>query len=199
MIRKSCLPIPLIVILAACATGGEQRATASAAATRSLGTANEYVIGPEDQLGILFWREKDISGDVQVRPDGIITLPLIGEVLAAGKTATALAAEIEMLAGRYLTEPSVTVTVRQIQSRKIYITGEVNNPGTYPLTGPRTIMQALALAGGVQEYARLKEITVLRVVQGQTQAYRFNYDDVSRGRNLDQNFELQPGDTIIVP
>jgi polysaccharide export outer membrane protein len=93
----------------------------------------------------------------------------------------------------------VTVVVRQINSRKVYITGEVNAPGAYPLTGPRTVMQAIALAGGVLEYARVDEITILREVQGKTQAFRFNYSDVSKGRKLDLNIELQPGDTIVVP
>jgi polysaccharide export outer membrane protein len=189
----------LILAVVSVVTYAEQANSARSSGVTVSSGSEDFVIGPEDVLGILFWREKEISGDVTVRPDGVITLALIGEVRAAGKTPTALAAEITTLAGRYLTEPNVTVTVRQINSRKVYITGEVNAPGAYPLTGPRTIMQAIALAQGVLEYARLDEIVVLRDVGGQMRSYRFNYEDVSKGRKLDQNFELQPGDTIVVP
>jgi polysaccharide export outer membrane protein len=189
----------LIVLVGAPCTAAQANSAGSSAAAKVPPTVDEFLVGTEDVLGVLFWREKEISGDVTVRPDGIITLPLVGEIRAAGKTPTALAEEIETLADRYLTEATVTVIVRQINSRKIYITGEVNAPGAYPLTGPLTIMQAIALAGGVLEYARLSDITILRDVEGQTRAFRFNYEDVSRGRKLNQNFALQPGDTIVVP
>jgi polysaccharide export outer membrane protein len=189
-----------VVVLLGVTIAAEQKNGAGASRAPVTAPASaEFLIGAEDVLGVLFWREKDISGDVTVRPDGIITLPLLGDIRAAGKTPTGLAMEIQTLAARYLNEPSVTVVVRQINSRKVYITGEVNAPGAYPLTGPRTVMQAIALAGGVLEYARVDEITILREVQGKTQAFRFNYSDVSKGRKLDLNIELQPGDTIVVP
>jgi polysaccharide export outer membrane protein len=159
----------------------------------------EFVIGPEDILTILFWREKEMSGDVTVRPDGVITLPLINEVRAAGWTPTALAGELQKIGARYLTDPVVTVMVKQINSRQVYITGEVNSPGAYPLTGPRTVMQLLSLAGGVLEFAKTNEITVLRQEGQQTRAFRFNYENVSRGQSLEQNLELRPGDTVVVP
>jgi polysaccharide export outer membrane protein len=159
----------------------------------------EYLIGPEDVLGIVFWREKELTGEVTVRPDGIVTILLIGEIHAAGKTPTALALEIQRAAERYLTEPNVSVAVRQINSRKIYITGEVNAPGAYPLAGPLTVVQAIALAGGVREFAELGSITILREERGQTRAMNFSYEEVARGRRLEQNLELQPGDTIVVP
>jgi polysaccharide export outer membrane protein len=160
---------------------------------------DEFLIGPEDVLGIFFWRDKEMSGDVTVRPDGIITIPLLGEIRAAGLSSSALAREIQTKATTYISDPNVTVTVRQINSRKVYITGEVNSPGAYPLVGPMTVLQLIALAGGVLEYARIDSITVLREEQGLTRAIRFNYNDVSRGQRLEQNILLQPGDTVVIP
>jgi polysaccharide export outer membrane protein len=200
------LSIPLAVIhcaLLACPlSAAPQLASAPPVSTSGktpTPAAAEFLIGPEDVIGILFWREKEMTGDVTVRPDGVITLPLIGEIRAAGLSQTALAAEIQSKASRYLTDPNVTVMTRQINSRRVYITGEVNAPGAYPLTGTRTVMQAIALAGGVREFARKDEITVLRANGNQPRALRFNYDEVARGRRLEQNVELQPGDTIVVP
>ena len=191
-----------VALLAMATTVGAQQAAprdAPSAASSAAAVSPEFVIGPEDILTVVFWREKEMSGDVTVRPDGKITLLLLGEIQAAGWTPSRLAADIQSAAAKYLTDPNVTVIVRQINSRVAFITGEVNAPGAYPLTGPRTIMQLIALAGGVLEYAKSGEITVLREEQGQSRAFRFSYEDVSRGRSLQQNFLLQPGDTIVVP
>ncbi len=161
---------------------------------------SDYAIGPEDVLGILFWRDTEMSGDVTVRPDGMITLPLLGDVRAVGLTPEALATHVEAAAGKLITEPNVTIVVRQINSRKVYITGEVTTGGSYPLSGPRTVMQLIALAGGLTEYADSKNITVMRTAaDGQQQVFRFNYKDVARGKNLQQNILLKPGDTVVVP
>ena len=159
----------------------------------------DFVIGPEDVLGVLFWREADVSGDVAVRPDGRITIPLIGDMMAAGVTTTALRDQIQAAAAKFLTEPNVTVVVRQINSRKVFITGEVGTPGAYPLTGPRTVMQLISLAGGLSQYAKAESISILRQEQGRTRAFSFNYKNVSTGKNVQQNIELLPGDTIVVP
>ncbi len=160
----------------------------------------DYLIGPEDVLGVLFWRETDISGDVTVRPDGQVTLPLIGELKAAGLTPAALQAQVLEAAQRFLTDPNVSVVVKQMNSRKIFITGQVGTAGAYPLTGPRTVMQAIALAGGVTEYADREHITVMRQEpNGTTRTMTFNYKDVAKGKKLEQNVQLQPGDTIVVP
>ena len=158
-----------------------------------------YVIGPEDVLGVLFWREQEMSGDVPVRPDGMITLPLVGDVKAAGLTTHTLKAEVEKVAAKLITDPNVTITVRQINSKKVFITGQVATPGAYPLTGPRTVLQLIALAGGLLEYADSNNITTLRTVNGKQISYKFRYKDVSRGKALEQNIELQPGDTVVVP
>lgn len=160
----------------------------------------DYLIGPEDVLGVLFWRETDISGDVTVRPDGQITLPLIGELKAAGLTPAALQAQVLDAAQKFLTDPNVSVVVKQMNSRKIFITGQVGTAGAYPLTGPRTVMQAIALAGGVTEYADREHITVMRQeANGTVRTMKFNYKDVAKGKKLEQNVQLLPGDTIVVP
>jgi polysaccharide export outer membrane protein len=159
----------------------------------------EYVIGPEDILGINFWREAEMTGDVTVRPDGRVTLPLLGDIEAAGLSPTQLADRILQAAKKLIADPTVTVVVRTINSRKVYITGQVANPGAYPLTGPRTVMQTIALAGGLTEYADKKNITINRTEQGKAVALKFNYNDVARGKNLSQNIVLKPGDTVVVP
>jgi polysaccharide export outer membrane protein len=172
---------------------------ANAGSSAGLATTEQFTIGPEDEIGVLFWKEAEISQNIVVRPDGIVTIQLLGEIRADGLTPMALASDIQARATRYLTDPQVTVVVRRINSRKVYVTGEVNAPGAYPLTAPRTVIQVISLAGGLLEYARSEEITILRKEDGQTRSFRFNYKDVSRGRSLDQNLELRPGDTIVVP
>jgi polysaccharide export outer membrane protein len=159
----------------------------------------DYVIGPDDVLTIVFWREKDLSGDVAVRPDGRISLPLLNDVEAAGLTPEALRLRLTEAAGKLLEEPTVTVVVKQINSRKVFITGQVAKPGPYPLNGPTTVVQLLALAGGVLEYADEKNIAIMRTENGQSVSLRFNYDQVKKRKNLEQNIQLKPGDTIIVP
>jgi polysaccharide export outer membrane protein len=159
----------------------------------------EYVIGPEDVLGVNFWREAEMTGDVTVRPDGRVTLPLLGEINAAGLTPDALKQRITEAAAKLFEDPSVTVTVRQINSRKVYITGNVTTPGSHPLTGERTVLQVIALAGGLTEFADRKNITVVRVEGGKQRVFKLNYNDVSKGKRLEQNIVLKPGDTIVVP
>ena len=159
-----------------------------------------YVIGPEDVLGIHFWRDADMTRDeVTVRPDGRITLPLLGDITAAGLTPEQLTVEIEKAATKYQKDPSVTVAVRQINSRKVFITGNVTNPNTYPLAGPRTVAQIIALAGGLTEFADKKNIRVMRTEGGEQRSFRFNYSEFAKGKNLAQNILLKPGDIIVVP
>ena len=158
-----------------------------------------YVIGPEDVLAVVFWREKDLSTDAAVRPDGMITVPLLNDVHAAGLTPDALRERIQATASKFVEDPSVTVVVKAINSRKVYITGQIGKSGQYPLTGPTTVMQLIALAGGLNEYADNDRILIMRTEAGKQIAKRFNYEDVRKGKNLSQNIELLPGDTVIVP
>ncbi|HEY7497074.1 MAG TPA: polysaccharide biosynthesis/export family protein [Vicinamibacterales bacterium] len=172
---------------------------AAASARPGVELPAEYVIGSEDVLGIVFWRDPDMTGDVTVRPDGKITLPLIGDLTAIGHTPESLKELIVKAATKFQKDPTVTVVVRTINSRKVFITGEVTTPGAYQLVGPRTVMQLIALAGGLTEYADKKSITINRVENGQARALKFNYADVAKGKNLSQNIVLKPGDTVIVP
>lgn len=158
-----------------------------------------YVIGAEDVLAIVFWREKDLSIESAVRPDGMITLPLLNDLHAAGLTPDQLRERIQAAATKYVEDPSVTVVVRTINSRKVFITGQVAKPGQYPLTAPTTVMQLIAMAGGLHEFANTKKILIMRTEGGQQIAKPFSYQDVLNRKNLKQNIELQPGDTVIVP
>jgi polysaccharide export outer membrane protein len=202
MIAKlNFLCVVCVLVWANEALGSQQTAVRPPAPEPAGGIATpvDYLIGPEDVLGIVFWREPEMNGDVTVRPDGRVTLPLIGEMTAVGLKPEALRDQITVAARKYISDANVSVVVRQINSRKVFITGRVTTPGTYSLTGPRNVMQVIALAGGLNEYADAKNITVLRTVGGQQKSFKFNYKDVARGKNLDQNIELQPGDTIVVP
>jgi polysaccharide export outer membrane protein len=159
----------------------------------------DYVIGPDDQLSIVFWRDKDLSADVIVRPDGKISLPLLNDVQAAGMTPEQLRQKVTEDAKKYVADPTATVVVRQINSRKVFITGEVEKPGPYQLTAPTTVLQLISMAGGLKEYANAKKIVVMRVENGRPMGYAFNYKDVMNRKNMKQNIELKPGDTVLVP
>ena len=154
-----------------------------------------YEIGAEDQLRIRVWREPEVSGDVIVRPDGKITLPLIGEVQAGGKTPVDLAATVTEKLTEFLNRPEVMVQVVRIRSKKYYITGQVNRTGAFPLVVPTTVLEALSGAGGFQQWAKRKKIVVLRG----DKRFKFNYAEVIQGKNMDQNIYLENGDHILVP
>lgn len=158
---------------------------------------SDYVIGSDDVVGVLFWRDEAMSIDATVRPDGKITLPMLNDVQAAGFTPEQLRAQIAERAKEFIDAPNVTVVVRQMNSRKVFITGEVTRPGSYVVNTPVTVLQLIALAGGVSEFAKTKEITVIR--PGEVRPMLFNYDEVRRGRHFEQNIVLKPGDTVIVP
>ena len=158
-----------------------------------------YVIGPDDQLTVIYWREKDLSADVVVRPDGQISLPLLNDIVAAGLTPEQLRVTITQGATKFIEDPTVSVVVKAINSRKVFITGQIGKPGPYPLGGPTSVLQLIATAGGIAEYADKKKIVIVRRENGKETTLRFNYDDVMKGKNLEQNIDLKPGDSIIVP
>ena len=154
-----------------------------------------YVIGPEDILLVRVWREPELSSAMQVRPDGKITMQLIGEVDAAGQTPEGLKNKITEMLQEYILKPEVYVSIQSVQSRKYYITGEVNRPGTFPLVVPTTVLEALTNAGGFREFANSKKITVLR----KGKLIKFNWNDVVKGKHMEQNVQLENGDYIVVP
>jgi polysaccharide export outer membrane protein len=160
---------------------------------------NSFVIGNDDVLAINVWKEPDISRSIPVRSDGKISLPLVGEVQAAGLTPLKLEKDIADKLKNYISEPEVTVMVQQINSQKFNILGQVARPGSYVLANSPTVLDAIALAGGFRDFAKQKSIYILRQGASGESHLRFNYKDVSQGKNMAQNIKLQPGDTIIVP
>jgi polysaccharide export outer membrane protein len=155
----------------------------------------KYIIGPEDILRVVTWHEPDFTAVVQVRPDGKFNLPLVGDITAAGLTPDAVATDLSKSLESLLVKPQVSVSVLQVLSKSYYITGEVNRTGKFPLVVPTTIMEALTNAGGFREYAKMNKIVIMR---GKDRI-RFNYKDVIKGKNLEQNILLQDGDYVHVP
>jgi polysaccharide export outer membrane protein len=193
----------LLTLLATDSLAGQQKAAPPAKATAGAAAvttpALDYTIGVGDVLNIVFWRETELSGEVTVRPDGKVTVPLVKDINAVGLTPAQLQTELEAASKRFIQEPNVTVSVRTINSRKVYITGNVIRPAAYPLHGPTTVLQFIAQAGGVLEFAKSDDIVIMRNEGGKAMSFKFNYSDVKKGKNLAQNIELKPGDTVIVP
>jgi polysaccharide biosynthesis/export protein len=159
----------------------------------------DYTIGPDDVLTVMFWRDKELSTEVVVRPDGKISLPLLNDVTAGGLTPEQLRDRILEGARQFVQDPNASVVVKQVNSRKVFITGEVAKPGTYPLTHSTTVLQLIATAGGLKEFVDGNGIVVMRTEAGKQVRYPFNYKNVVNGKTLAQNIELKPGDTVVVP
>lgn len=159
----------------------------------------DYRVGSGDVIKISVWKEPEISSTVMVRPDGKISLPLVNDLYITGKTPM----EIQQIVGEklasFVNSPSVTVTVQEIRSKKVYIIGEVGRTGAYQITQPTTILQILTEAGGLLPFAKQKSIYVLRTENGRQERFPFNYKDVLKGKNIEQNIILMPGDTVVVP
>jgi polysaccharide biosynthesis/export protein len=161
---------------------------------------DSFVIGSDDVLSISVWKEPEVSRVVPVRSDGKISLPLAGEIQAGGTTPRQLEKAIAAKLQSYISEPEVTVIVQQINSQKFNILGLVAKPGAYPLTNGATVLDAIALAGGFRDFAKQKSIYVLRQSpEGSQTRIPFNYKDVIKGKNVEQNIKLQPRDTVVVP
>ncbi len=179
------------------AKGSKGQATPAAVQTAAEDPA--YKIGPQDLLKIDVWREDQLTRTVPVRPDGKITLPLLNDVQAAGLTPMELAAVIGEELKKYINNPQVTVSLMEINSRRIYVTGEVTKAGAYALLPHMTVLQALSGSGGFTQFARMKNIYVLRTQNGKQIKLPFNYKEAISGKNPEQNIELLPGDVIVVP
>jgi polysaccharide biosynthesis/export protein len=172
----------------------------SAVAVGAVPVAPDYVIGADDVLSILFWRDKDLSApEVTVRPDGKVTLPLLNDVQASGRTPEELGDAIREAARKFVEDPNPTVIVKEIKSRRVFITGRIEKPGPYPLNGKTTILQLIAMAGGLREFVDGKNITLMRSEKDRQTVYDFNYQDVVKKRYVHQNIELKPGDVVVVP
>lgn len=161
--------------------------------------ASAYLLQPGDVIMISVWKEPELQAEVLVRPDGGLSFPLAGDVVAAGKSVQQLASLIDERLRSYIPKPVVTVALKQMGGNRIYVLGKVNRPGEFPFVRPIDVMQALALAGGATSYADLNDIQILRRGNDKQVSIRFRYGDVERGRELGQNILLQSGDTIVVP
>ncbi|MCC7173707.1 MAG: polysaccharide biosynthesis/export family protein [Bryobacterales bacterium] len=177
---------------AAPSRAGDEQATGAVGAPIDPKT---YVIGAEDVLTIRVWREPELSGPVAVRPDGMISLPLLNDVLAGGLTPDKLSENLKKAFTQFITEPEVMVQVSQVNSKKYFVIGEVGRPGQYQLVVPTTVSQALAIAGGFRQYADTKNVMIIRGPK----RYKFNYREWAQGKNLGQNILLESGDQIVVP
>jgi polysaccharide export outer membrane protein len=156
---------------------------------------NSYTLGPDDVVYVRVWREPDLSGALAIRPDGKITMPLINEVKASGLTPTQLADSITKGLSNYVNNPQVMVAVQAVRSKRYFMSGEINRPGAYPLASPTTVFEAITMAGGFREFASKRKITVIRG----SKRFRFNWSQVVKGKNLQQNINLENGDQVIVP
>ncbi len=179
--------LALYVILAAGLLGG----IASA--------ADEYLLQPGDVLTVSVWKETDLSSDLLVRPDGGISMPLVGDIKAAGQTVEQVRAVIAERLRKYIPDPTVTLIVKQALGDQIFVIGKVNRPGEYPISRPVDVMQALSLAGGTTPFAAVNDIHILRRDGGHEITMPFRYGDVEHGHNLEQNIVLRSGDTVVVP
>jgi polysaccharide export outer membrane protein len=185
------------------ATAGQTDKTISHVVTDKLSNAvgTEYVIGAEDVLDITVWRNADLSRQVQVRPDGRISMPIIRDVVAVGKTPTKLAEEMTNRLKEYVQNPVVAVTLKEVNSSNIFLLGEVANPGKYPLKSKTTLLQGITIAGGFKETAARNQIVIFRFTEMAPGMKRFtaSYDDIVLRSGISDNFELKPGDTLVVP
>lgn len=159
----------------------------------------EYVIGIGDQIRVMVWKEPDLSQEMAVRIDGRISLPLIGEIQAAGKTINGLTGELEKKYSDFVSDPAVSVMLLQSKSWRYYIIGKVAQPGEFPIDYPITVLQAIARSGGFQDWAKQDKITIVRRRDGHEVLLSFDYEAVVSGKDLRQNINIQPGDTIVVP
>jgi polysaccharide export outer membrane protein len=158
-----------------------------------------YLLQPGDVVQIVVWKEQELQGDVLIRPDGGLSFPLAGDVVAAGRTVEDVRSEIEQRIRHYIPDGVVTVAVKQVNGNRIFVIGKVNRPGDFQLTRPTDVVQALSLAGGMTVFADADAIRVLHRDHGRLTSTRFRYSDVEKGRRLEQNVLLQSGDTVVVP
>jgi polysaccharide export outer membrane protein len=219
MKKRVAYPLALELVLACCAhwlpaqtpapSEAYNKMPAAAGAASAAGSVEQassrphdasFLIGNDDLLTINVWKEPDLSRSIPVRLDGRISLPLVGEIQAAGRTPLQLEQDISSKLRSYISQPEVTVIVQEIKSKNFNILGQVVKPGSYSLTAASTVLDAISDAGGLKEFAKQKHIYILRQAAPATQTrIAFNYKDVIKGKNPQQNIKLEPGDTIVVP
>ena len=180
-------------------TAKSETPAADARLNKAPAISSEYRVGEGDAIQVSVWKEPDLSKTATVRPDGMVSLPLIGEVKVIALTSSEIKDLVTSKLAAFVVSPIVTVEITEIRSRRIFITGEIVRPGTYPLAGPTTVLQLIAQAGGLTPFAKRKSIVILRQENGRPVKYPFNYSEVVHGRTPEQNIALVPGDTVVVP
>jgi polysaccharide export outer membrane protein len=183
----------IVVGAAGCASSPDIRIPAAPAA------GGGYLIQPGDLLQVTVWKEADLTGEVLVRSDGGLSFPLVGDLMASGKTVEALRDEFTKRLKNYIPDPVVTIATKQMGGNQIYVIGRVQRPGGYPFVKPLDVMEALSLAGGGTPFASLNSIIIIRRENGQQRTIPFRYSDVASGKKLSQNIVLESGDTVVVP
>jgi len=203
MFAKFYLGLTVMVLVVSTPAFARQNSTATATPTADSAASAPadptYVIGAQDVLDISVWKDPELTQTVPVRPDGKISMPLLNDIQAAGLTPDQLKVQITDGLKKFMTDPIVTVIVTQINSQRVYITGEVTHAGVFPLLPGTTILQALSSAGGFTQFANTKRIYMFRMVNGKRVVFPFNYKEVIHGKNTNQNVVLEAGDTIVVP
>jgi polysaccharide export outer membrane protein len=199
--------VAALILISSIALAQDAHANSAAAGPAPDKTANtapasqggpDYVIGPEDVIHVAVWKEADLTATLPVRPDGKISLPLLNDVQAAGLTPRQLGDALTEKLKKYIADPRVTVEVTTINSKRIYLTGEVLHAGATPMLPNMTVLQALSSAG-LSQFANIKRIYVLRTSNGKQEKLPVNYRNLLKGEQIEQNYVLQPGDTIVVP
>ena len=198
-LKLAALVVAALAIGAPCAWAQESSAASAEQKGDAVVPREEFAIGADDVVAVLVWGEKEFTGDLIVRPDGFITVPLLNDVAAAGKTPAQLKADLEALLKAYIKAPNVTVTVKQINSRKVSITGKVFKAGSYSLLAPMRTLDLIALAGGLTPAADARHLSLLRTERGARVYLPIDYEDLSRGIRVWQDIVLRPGDVLIVP
>jgi len=182
--------LSMFLFLAPAAVVADEAASASRPA---------YRLQPGDVVTVSVWKETDLQHEVLVRPDGALSFPLAGEIDVDGKTVEELRVQLVERLKKYVPDPVVTVAVKAIGGNRVYVIGKVSRPGEFPFSSSLDVMQALSLAGGATPFAQVNDIVILRRDNSGQRALPFRYGDVERGKNLQQNFLLQSGDTVVVP
>lgn len=188
-----------VVLLLALFLSSPMMVSASAGVDQTVATGNDYILGPGDVLDISAWQNPSLAKLVTILPDGKISFPLIGEVMAGGKNLAQLKGELEEKITRYIPDPTLSVIVQQVNSMMVYVIGKVNHPGRHMLNADVNVLQVLAMAGGLNPFAKKGDIKIFRAQGGDTVIFPFDYDDVTDGKKLDTNITLKRGDVIVVP
>jgi len=206
-IRKMTRPVgmvlgmaSLLIALSAGAQAQEKKPAGTAAdAAAAMDFGPDYLLGPGDVIDIAVWKDETLTKSVIVLPDGKISFPLIGEIKAAGRTVPQLKQEITKKISPYAPDPTISIEVRQVNSMMVYVIGRVNGPGRFSLNTNVNVLQALTMAGGVNPFAKRDKIKIFRQEGAKTKIFRFKYDEVVEGTELEQNIILQRGDVVVVP